>query len=122
MANRFLNQFILSMRKGHVVESGSFSIASNASVSSFDFSDLVQSVSRTALGEYTITLKDKWVGLLSIQCTMQTGDGYHAEVKSADVTSAKTIVINTVNLTAIDDVLSASKVFVTISLKNSTAR
>jgi hypothetical protein len=124
MANRWLNQFLLSQRKGHVTEAGTITLSSAAAVSSSDFTSLVRSVTKTATGEYTITLADKWVSLLNVQVSFEGTELKVLKVKSADPVSAKTIVVQTVDIggVVVQDVSSASKLHVTISLKNSTAR
>lgn len=123
MANRYLRQFLQSQRSSHVFESGTISLSSAAAVTASDFTSLVASVAKTATGEYTITLADKWVGLLCVNATLEGGQaGTFAKVKSADPTSAKTVVINTSDATGPADVSAAAKLHVSIQLKNSTAR
>jgi hypothetical protein len=124
MANRYFSQFLLSMRKGHVTEAGSISLSSAAAVSSSDFSSLVTSVVKSATGLYTITLADKYVGLLNVQVVLEGGqNGTSAKVQSADPISAKTVVVRTVDAAGANvDVTAAAKIHVTISLKNSSVR
>jgi RNase P/RNase MRP subunit POP5 len=124
MASRYLNQFLLSMRKGHVTECGTISLSAAAAVTSSDFSSLVSSVTKSATGTYTIALADKWVGLLNVMVSTEGGQaGIRTAIVSADPVTAKTVVVKTVDAAgATTDVSATAKLHVTISLKNSTAR
>ena len=123
MANRYLNQFILSPRKGMVQEVGTISLSAAAAVSSQSFSSLIASVAKSATGEYTITLADKWVGHFGVQVSVESSlNTVSAVIKSVDAASAKTVVIKTVIAGVPADVSAASVLHVSLTLKNSTAR
>jgi predicted metal-dependent TIM-barrel fold hydrolase len=123
MANRWLNQFITTRKKGIVLEAGAISLSSAGAVVSSTLSDLIASVTHSNTGEYTVVLADKWVGcqsvLLTVESSLATVDAF---VGSVDVTSTKTIVLNTSVSSVKADVTAASKIHVLIVLKNSTAR
>lgn len=125
MANRYLNQFILTQRKGLVIEAGTISLSALAAVSSSDFTSLVSSVSKSATGEYTITLADKWVGLVNVQVSIESAEAsIRPRIKSADPVNAKTIVIETEDVATgtVQDVTAVAKLHVSILLKNSSVR
>jgi len=79
------------------------SIASDASVSSF-VGKGVESVTKSATGEYTVVLKDSYNKLLSAQLSvLATGIVViNPQIKSEDV-AAKSVVILTHNGTAVAD-------------------
>jgi len=123
MANKYLNQFLTTRKKGIVIEAGTISLSSAGAVLSTTLSDLVSSVTHSATGEYTLTLADKWVGCQSVQLTMESSLAtVDAFISSVDVTSAKQIVVCTSLSSVKADVTAASKIHVLIVLKNSTAR
>ena len=125
MANRYLNQFQTSQRKGLVLEAGTISLSAAAAVSTSDFTSLVSSVTKSATGEYTITLVDKWVGLVSVQCSIETAEAsIQPRIKSADPVTAKTIVIETQDVATgtVQDVTAVAKLHINILLKNSSVR
>ena len=123
MANRFLNQFVLNPRKGMVQEAGTISLDATGAVSTHGFSSLISSVTKSATGTYTITLADKWVGHFAVQVSVESTLATVVPViSSVDAASAKTVVIKTAVSGAIADVSAASKLHVTLILRNSTAR
>jgi len=123
MANRYFREKVLTGDARQVQIAGSISLSSAAAVAATNFNHLVASVAKTATGEYTITLTDKYVALRSVTLTLESSDVTTAlTVKSADVTSAKTIVINTSTAGSVADVDTASKIHVNIVLKDSTAK
>lgn len=122
MASRLFQQFHGMLDKGVVFIAGKLSIAANAAVSSQSIMGGV--FTKTGTGEYTLTLDDTYVGLLSAQATVlaATAVDLVPQIKSADVTSAKTIVFN-LNAGATPTNPSAvCELHVFIALKNSTAK
>ncbi len=123
MANRYLRQFVLTQDPKQVLISGNISLSSAAAVSSTDFNSLVSSVIKSGTGTYTLTLADKYQKLRACHLDIQCSDLAVSVVCSADdVSSAKTITIKTVDAGAAADVTAAAKIFVTLVLKDSTAR
>jgi hypothetical protein len=121
MASRYLNQFVLTQRKGVVQIAGTISLSAAAAVSSSDLTSLVSSVTKTGTGEYTIALADKWVGLISVTASLESSVATDSvQVKSADPVTAKTIVVRTITSGAYADVAVASKLHLSIQLKNSS--
>ena len=121
MANRYFRQFLLSQDARAISLAGSISLSAAAAVSSSDFNDLVESVTKEATGEYKITLKDKYVSLKSINLTPLSTEDLTLRIKSHDVSSAKTIVLETLVAGTKADVSAAAKIFVNILFKDSTA-
>jgi hypothetical protein len=124
MANRFLSQFVLSPNKAHTIIAGQVALSAAAAVSSNTFASYAESVVKTATGVYTITLKDKWVGLLAAEVSLQGGqDGTSAKVGANDVSSAKTVIVRTVDAAGANvDVTAVASIHVVLHLKNSTAK
>jgi hypothetical protein len=123
MANRFLRQFVLSQDPKQVLIAGNISLSAAAAVSSSSFNSLVSSVAKSATGTYTITLSDKYQLLRSCNVSFEGTDAtISAFISSTDVSGAKTIVIKTALAGVVADVTSATKLHVSLVLKDSTAR
>lgn len=122
MANRYFQQFVLTLDKRQVVMAGQISLSAAAAVTGHTFNKLVSSVAKTATGEYTITLADKYVELKCLQITFEGVGDIVLKVKSTDVTNNKTLVVNTwdISSAAIADVSAASKIHVFAVFKDST--
>lgn len=122
MSNRWFNQFKGSLEKGVVMLDGYGEISGvDASVVN---SACIKGASwaRTGTGEYTITLEDSYPSLLSCNVTFECAatNALWAKVKSHDVSSAKTIVLNTVDSTgAPTDTSLGCALLINIVLKNS---
>jgi hypothetical protein len=114
-------QFFLSFTKGLVGIHGYADIAADASVAASVVRGGV--VTKTGTGEYTLTLEDKYVGIESVQLTLQAATAVNLvpQIKATDVVSAKTIVFN-LNAAAVPTNPSAAcRVYIALRLKNSTA-
>ena len=122
MANRYFNQFILTQDKRQVLISGIISLNSSAAVTGNNFNSLVASVTKSGTGEYTITLQDKYVELKSLNVTFEGTGDIVPRVKSTDVAGAKTLVVQTwdISSAAVANVSAASKLHINIVLKDST--
>ena len=85
----------------------------------------VASVARSAAGQITMTLVDKWVECHGALATFQGAGAFSAKVESHDVSSAKTVVF-TVQDDALADVDTANGVteyiHFALHLKNSSVR
>lgn len=122
MANRYFRQFLLSQDARAINLAGSISLSAAAAVSSSDFNDLVESVTKSGTGEYTILLKDKYVSLKACNLTPMSSEDLTLRIKSHDVQSAKTIVLETLVAGTAADVSATAQIFVNIMFKDSTAQ
>lgn len=122
MANRFMNQFVLTMDKKQVLIAGNVSLSSAAAVSASDVNDLVESITRTGVGAYLITLKDKYVSLKSVQLQYSGNENIDVQSIVETVSSNRTIAFNTRTNGTVADVTAACKIYFSIILKDSTAR
>ena len=121
MANRRFKQFVLTQDARQVLIAGQINLSAAAAVTSFDI-PLVASVTKSDTGEYTITLQDKYVKLRSCQLTYQGTEDLVPRVQATDVSSAKTIVIETAEAGVATDATAACVVHLTLILKDSSAR
>jgi hypothetical protein len=119
MASRYFNQFVLTPTKRQVLLSGKIKLDSSAAVLEHDI-PFVESVTKTDDGEYTITLQDSYVELRSCQLTMQTSEDVVARIKSHDVSSAKTVVVETATAGAATDVSAEAEIHVTLIFRDSS--
>ena len=83
----------------------------------------VASVAKTATGEYTITLQDKYSRLMHASASVMSAsaEDVHAQLQSESVASAKTLVIRTqkADLTLVNPA-SGDRILVKIDVKNSS--
>jgi hypothetical protein len=119
MANRYFNQFVLTPTKRQVLLAGKISLNASAAVISSDI-PFVASVAKTGTGEYTITLDDTYVELRSCQLTMLTTEDLDARIASHDVSSAKTIVIETSTAGTAADATAVAEIHVDMKMKDSS--
>lgn len=94
MANRNFSR-VQGLNKEIKLIAGSFSIAASGGAATLT-QGLGYSVAKTDTGVYTITLEDKYNACLAACATVQAATAVDlvAQVKSVDVTSAKTVVLN----------------------------
>jgi hypothetical protein len=118
MASRYFKQFVLTPTNRQVMLSGVVKLSAAAAVDSATIP--YASVTKTDTGEYTITLDDKYVELRSAQLTMQTSEDVQARLASNDVSSAKTLVVETATAGSAADVTAAAEIHVTLILKDSS--
>jgi Asp-tRNA(Asn)/Glu-tRNA(Gln) amidotransferase B subunit len=119
MASRYFNQFVLTPTKRQVLLSGKIVLNASAAVVSHDI-PFVASVAKSDTGEYTITLQDQYVELRSCQLTMQTTEDLVARIKSHDVSSAKTVVVETATGATATDASAAAEIHVTLIFRDSS--
>lgn len=93
--NRRFEERVLSLEKSLVCIAGQVNIGSDASVGTNTIKDVT--VTKTATGVYTFTLAHKYPGLVSVLVTFQASTAVDlvAQVKSADPTTAGTVVVRT---------------------------
>jgi len=99
---------------------GTISIAADASVSSESI--VGASVTKTGTGEYTITLDETYNALMACNVTLEAATAVDLvpQIKSTDVSGAKTVVIN-LNAGATPTNPSAvCKIHVSIFMRNSS--
>lgn len=120
MANRNFNQFKGSLDRGIVFVQGVISIAAGGAVSSEDL--VGASVSKTGTGAYSIVLEDTYQSAkaVTLQLESATDVDMGVQVKSVDVSSAKTIAIKTLVGATATDPVAACKIHVLLVLKNSS--
>ncbi len=94
MANRNFSTVQALNREVKII-AGSFSIAASGGAAT-KLQGRGFSVAKTTTGVYTITLEDKYVALLSACATVKAATAVDlvAQIKSHDVASAKTVVID----------------------------
>lgn len=94
MASRNFSR-VQGLNKELKLIAGSFSIAASGGAAT-KVSGLGYSVAKTTTGVYTITLEDVYNALISGTCTVEAATAVDlvAQIKSHDVTSAKTVVID----------------------------
>lgn len=120
MANRYFSQFVLTPTKRQVVLAGKIDLSAAAAVDASNIPHVT--VTKSGTGEYTLTLDDKYVEMRSAQATMLTTEDVQARLKSHDVTSAKTVVIETATAGSPADVTAAAEIHVTLVLKDSSVK
>ncbi len=93
-SNKYYQQFFFSLIRKLCCIAGQINIAADASVTSSSI--LGAAVTKTGTGEYTITLNDTYVAMVAVDAQLQAATAVDLvpQVKSYDVTSAKTVVIN----------------------------
>ena len=118
MANRYFNQFCLTPTKRHVKLEGTVSLNASAAVvsSTIPFA----TVAKTGTGEYTITLNDKYVELRACTMSMLTTEDLVARIASHDVSSAKTIVIETATAASAADATAVAEIHVSLAFRDSS--
>ena len=79
-------------------------------------------VTKTGTGLYTIALQDPYKALLSASITMQSAlaSDIQAQIVTADVSNAKTIVIRTVVAGVATDIPNGDAMLIRIDLRNSS--
>jgi hypothetical protein len=118
MASRYFKQFCLTPTNRQIKLAGVISLSAAAAVtaSTIPFA----TVAKTSTGEYTITLDDTYVELRSCQMTMLTSEDLVARMASHDVSSAKTIVIETATAATATDASAVAEIHVELTFKDSS--
>lgn len=126
MADRMFHPHEGSLDVGLVMMQGSFRPNGTSAVSSSTVKGNGFSVARTGVGEFTVTLEDKYVELISGSLSLQlaAADDQILHWGAIDVASAKTLVINVWDISdaaAADIAADASNVIhFCLMLKNSS--
>lgn len=118
MANRYFKQFMLTPVNRQIHLAGIISLSAAAAVNSSTIP--MASVAKTATGEYTITLDDKYVQLRSLNVSALSSEDITVRIKSHSVSSAKTLVIETLVAGVVADVSAVAELHVSIILKDSS--
>jgi hypothetical protein len=120
MANRLFQQFFYSLTKNLTGIHGVISINSSAAVTGSTIRGA--SVAKTGTGLYTITLDDSYPALESAQFTLlaATAVDLVPQIVSADVVSAKTIVVRLNTGATATDPSAACQIHVALRLRNSS--
>lgn len=120
MANRYLRQYPLVKSPRTIILAGEISLSATGAVlsSTVDFA----SVTKTAVGEYTILLQDKYVQTKAIHISHEGAAVDRAKVKADTQATDKKIVLNTVVGAAVADVATACIIHVVLIFKDSTVK
>ena len=120
MANSYCQQFLYSKTKMLKLIQGVISIAADASVSSSTI--IGAAVTKTGTGEYTITLSETYVAMMATNLTLEAASAVDLvpQVKSTDVSGAKTIVINLNAGATPTDPAAVCKIHVSIFMRDSS--
>lgn len=83
----------------------------------------VSSIAQTGVGEVTLTLTDKWNALVhpSFSILKATAQDLVPQIKSADVSSAKTVVVNLLAAATPADPTAAMTLYVNLEMRNSSS-
>lgn len=121
MANRYMDQFLYSFIKKPTVISGVISLSAAGAVLAASNIPGAASIVKSGTGIYTITLRDKWCSLKAVHADIaETAQDLDAKPGACDVTSAKTIVVNTRTEGVLTDASATCKIYVTLILSNSS--
>lgn len=127
MANRYMNQFYLSLEKAKACLFGQVAIGgTGAPTISLSKSLGIASISRASAGLYTVTLNDSWVRLMNFQAQfIDSGSQTVATtyvVSNTIASGGKVIVIQCVDFAgAAVDPRSGATMLLEINLSNTTA-
>lgn len=118
MANRYFTQFFYSLLKKPVMIGGKISLASDASVSSSDLKGCT--VAKTATGNYTITMADKYSKMFHASIVVaDSAQDIVCDLKSISL-SGQTAIIQSKIAGTVADVSDACDLYVTLILSNSS--
>lgn len=120
MANRYFKNQIYSKSPRTVMLAGTISLSATGAVlsSTLDFA----SVAKTATGEYTITLQDKYVQTKAIHLSHEGTATDRTKVKADTQATNKLIVLNTLVANIVADVTVACVLHVSLLFKDSTVK
>lgn len=121
MANRNLAPLKGTLERGVVVLAGILDIHSDATVLSTSFF-AGGAFTKTGTGEYTLTLEDKFTELLACSLTLEAATPVDLvpQIDNTDVSSAKTIVFNTLAAATATNASAVCKVHVVLYLRDSS--
>ena len=120
MANRHFNGPVQSLWHKPVLVGGKIALSAAAAVSSSTIKGA--SVAKTGIGEYTITLEDKYSGIIgaSLVAVDNSALDLSLEIASVDVSGAGTLKIITKIAATAANVTEALDILVTLHLNNSS--
>lgn len=135
MANRSFKQFQMTLEGGVVKLYGYITIGSSGAISASGCKGFSVAKTATKTGRYTLTLEDKYMALLAAQFTVQgpadaafgTTCGSLAFIRGEDVAAAGGTpllylqIAGATTSPADTEAPSGTKVFIELTLKNSTA-
>ena len=83
----------------------------------------VESITRNGAGDYTLTLEDSWVRLMSMHATHEaaSAEDITFQISAKDVTTAKTVDFFTKTGATETDPSDGSTLFIRLELKNSSS-
>ena len=121
-SGRVLNKNIKHKCGSIVMLQGKINIASGGAVSSYDSYLDLASVTAGAGGLYTLTLNDKYAELLCCNVTLQYASAVDSvvHIRSHDVVSAKTIVLDLIKTATSTDPEAALIMHVSIFLRDTS--
>ena len=106
------------------IVAGSFLPNGSSAVDSAGNTGTGFSVARTGTGSFTVTLGDKYPGLLSAQCSVALAAAADTKVQfgAIDVSSAKTVVITVITTASAADIASnaANRIHFVLFLRNTS--
>ena len=119
MANRYFQEKLMSLIKGYTQVAGYVDLSASGVPTA---SILGAAVTKTGTGRYTITLADKYDGVIAVHASLQAAVPVDLvpQVLSQDVSGAKTVVIQLLAAAVPTDVVAAARLYVTLSLRNSS--
>ncbi len=125
MANRNFKEKVLNLETGLTLIVGKFALGADAAVGTVTGKGFA--VTKPATGQYLITLTDKYTSLLcgNVSEFCATALDIRAQLDSYDVSSAKTVLINTLAVdgdgaVAAADTGTACEIHFALYLKNSS--
>lgn len=118
MANRYFRQFALVKDPRTILLGGQISLSAAAAVTGNTL-DFVQSVTKSATGEYTIILQDKYVIDKTVQVSFEGASLCIPKIKSVDLAN-KTIIVQTMVAGAVADITAAGFIHLLAFIKDST--
>lgn len=120
MANRYFKQFAMVKSPRTIILCGQISLSASGAVlsSTLDYA----SVAKTATGEYTITLQDKYVETKSLQIMHEGTATDRVKFKADTQATNKLITFNTLVSNVVADVTVACKIHITFKFKDSTVK
>lgn len=126
MANRSWRELSGALDQGIVLIQGSFAPNGASAVSSASNSGAGWSVAHSATGQFTVTLQDQYVAMVSADASLQLAspDDKMLQFGAIDVTSAGTIVINVWDISSagLADIAAnaGNRIHFSLRLRNST--
>lgn len=119
MANRYLEQFCYTFIKKKCEIDGVASLSAAGAVLTQDIPGAT--LTKTGTGAYLLTLQDKWSKCLGVYVQLgETAEDLQAVPGAVDVTSAKTIVINTKTAGVNTNPSATAKIYIKVVLSNSS--